>query len=254
MKNCSVCLVLSAVLLIGATEAAAVHSPTDNNPAPPKLEHGTCLVVELSKSLNAKKLQPGDKVTAKVIQAVVVNGKVVLPRGSKLIGNVTETKARSKEDPESRLGVIFAKALPKNGAEISLDAVVQALGPAQRSRVDQPETMLPPQIGPDNSNGIPQPMGAGRNGATGNSRGSYNAPQTQPVSVAMAPRVSAGTIPNQKEGLQENGMLSSGSRGIFSLPGLNLKFTGASQIPVITSIRDDVKLDSGVQMVLRVVR
>ncbi|HEV3040314.1 MAG TPA: hypothetical protein VHA33_21300 [Candidatus Angelobacter sp.] len=253
MKNCSACLVLSVALLIGAKEAAAVRSVTDTSPVT-KLETGTCLVVELSKSLNAKKLQPGDKVTAKVTQAVVVNGKVVIPRGAKLVGNVTETKARSKENPESRLGVVFAKALLKNGAEISLDAVVQALGPAQRSRVDLPDPMLPPQIGPDNSGGVPQPMGAGRQGATGNSRGSYNAPPTQPVSVAMAPRVSAGTIPNQKEGLQENGLLGSGSRGVFSLPGLKLKFTGAAQIPVITSVRDDIKLESGVQMVLRVAR
>src|SRR5438105_15400097 len=129
MKHCFAWIVLTAVLLSGAREAAAVRSARDTNSAVTKLDNGTCLVVELSKSLNAKKLQPGDRVTAKVIQAVVVNGKVVIPRGSKLVGNVTETKARSKGDPESRLAIIFAKVTVKNGADLSLAAVVQALAP-----------------------------------------------------------------------------------------------------------------------------
>jgi hypothetical protein len=254
MTNCFAWVVLSAVLLVGAKEAAAASPIPDTSPVVTKLDNGTCLVVELSKSLNAKKLHPGDRITAKVMQAVIVNGKVVIPRGSKLIGNVTEIKVRSKEDPESRLGIIFAKALMKNGVELSVDAVVQALAPAQRSRVDQPDPMLPPQIGPDNSSTVPQPVGANRASASGNSRGAPATPPTPPVSVALAPRVSAGTIPNPKEGLQENGLLSAGSRGIYGLPGLALRFTGTAQIPVITSFRDDVKLESGIQMVLRVAR
>jgi hypothetical protein len=217
-----------------------------------KLDSGTLVVAELSKSLNAKKLQPGDTVTAKVIQAVVVNGKVVIPQGSKLIGNVTETKTRSKEDPESRLGIIFAKAMIKNGAELSLDAIVQALAPARPSAVDRPDPMLPPQIGPDNASNAPQPVGGGRSGAMANQRGAPATPPVPNVSDSLAPRASAGTIPNPKQGLQENGMLSAGSKGIFGLRGLTLRFTGAAQIPVITSIREDVKLESGIQMVLKV--
>ena len=254
MKHCFAWIVLTAVLLSGAREAAAVRSARDTNSAVTKLDNGTCLVVELSKSLNAKKLQPGDRVTAKVIQAVVVNGKVVIPRGSKLVGNVTETKARSKGDPESRLGIIFAKVTVKNGAELSLDAVVQALAPAPPSRVDQPDPMPPPQIGPATGSNAPQPMGTNRNSAAGGGPKRTSATSSPNGSAALAPRAAIGTIPNPKAGRLGNGVLSSGSRGIFGLPGLTLRFTGAAQIPVISSVRDDVKLESGMQMVVRVAR
>jgi hypothetical protein len=254
MKNCFAWVVLPAVLLMGAREIAA-HSPVrDANPAVTKLDSGTCLVVELSTSLNAKKLQPGDRVTAKVIQAVIVGGKVVIPRGSKLIGNVTEAKARSKEYPESRLGIIFAKVMVKNGGELSLDAIVQALGPVQKTRADLPDAMLPPQLGRTNVSNTPEPMGTNRNSATAGARGASGTPPVPSIGTALTPGVSAGTIPNPKEGLQESGLLSSGSRGIYGLKGLTLKFTGTAQIPVISSVKDDIKLDSGIQMVLRVVR
>lgn len=253
MKNSLVWLVLSAGLLIGSNAAAAVGTDRDASPAVVRLDSGTCLIVELSKSLNAKKLQPGDKVTAKVIQAVVINGKVVIPRGSKLVGNVTETKVRSKEDPESRLGIIFGKAFMKNGAELPMGAVVQALGPTPRSLVDQPDPMLPPQLGPRNTSNVPSPLGSGRNTVTTAGRGAQGTSSSpQNISSSLSPSASRGTIPNPKEGIQENGMLSVGSRGVYRLPGLSLKFTGTSQIPVVTSLRDDVKLQSGIQMVLRV--
>ncbi len=253
MQNSLASFVLSAGLLMGGNAAASVTSDRDANPADVRLDSGTCLVVELSKSLNAKKLLAGDKVTAKVIQAVVINGKVVIPRGSKLVGNVTETKAHSKEDPESRLGIVFGKIMVKNGIEVPVGAVVQALGRAQRSRVDMPDPMLPPQIGPTNTSSVPTPVGSGRNSAQTSGRGSQGTSSTpQNISSSMAPSALRGTIPNPSEGIQENGILSVGSRGIYGLPGLRLKFTGTAQIPVVSSLRNDVKLESGIQMVLRV--
>lgn len=252
MRNGLASFILSASFLIGSN-ASALSSDQNTSAASIKLDGGTCLVAELSKSLNAKKLQPGDKVTAKVVQAVVVSGKVVIPRGSKLVGNVTETKARSKEDPESRLGIIFAKAMMKNGVEVPLRAVVQALGRAQRSRVDMPDPMLPPQQGPVVTSNVPAPMGSGRNSSQTSGRGAQGATMTpQTISASLAPSAGKGTIPNPREGIQENGLLSVGSRGIFGLPGLNLKFTGTAQIPVVSSFRGDVRLESGIQMVLRV--
>jgi hypothetical protein len=236
-----------------AKNANGANAP-DRKPASARLESGTVLVAELTKSLNAKKMEPGDKVTAKITQAVVVNGKVVLPLVAKLVGSLTETKARSKEDPESRLGIFFAKAMTKDGEEIPLEAVVQALARPRPSLVDKADPMLPPQIGPDNANNSMQPMGGSRSSATGNLRGAPVAPPTPNVSASLAPTLAAGTIPNPKGGPQENGMLSAGSRGIFGLQGLTLKFTGGAQIPVVASTQEDVKLENGTQIVLKVTR
>src|SRR5260370_20528704 len=93
------------------------------------LGSGTNIQAELTKSLDAKKAKAGDEVTAKVTQDVRSNGQVVIHKGSKLVGHVTEVKARSKEDSESRLGLAFDRAVLKNGEQVVLGAAVQALAP-----------------------------------------------------------------------------------------------------------------------------
>src|SRR6185312_15610974 len=62
------------------------------------LSSGTAMQAELTKSLDAKKAKPGDQVTAKLTQDVKQDGKVVLLKGSKLKGHVTEAQAKSKEN------------------------------------------------------------------------------------------------------------------------------------------------------------
>src|SRR5690348_6856799 len=56
----------------------------------------TALQVELTHSLDAKKAKPGDSVEAKLTQDVKANGKVVLHRGAKLVGHISEVQARGK--------------------------------------------------------------------------------------------------------------------------------------------------------------
>jgi hypothetical protein len=48
-------------------------------------------------------------------------------------------------------------------------------------------------------------------------------------------------------------VLGSGYHGVFGLPGLSLTSGTANQRPVITSIKNDVKLESGTQVVLKVI-
>src|ERR1043166_9298015 len=93
------------------------------------LSSGTTLQAELSKSLDAKKAKPGDEVSAKLTQDVKSNGKVVLHKGSKLVGHVTEAQARSKENAESKLGIVFDKAVLKGGQEVAFNSVIQAVAP-----------------------------------------------------------------------------------------------------------------------------
>jgi len=50
----------------------------------------------------------------------------VIPKGTKLVGHVTECKQRSKEQKESALGIVFDKAILKNGEEIPLNVTIRA--------------------------------------------------------------------------------------------------------------------------------
>src|SRR5438552_17113060 len=145
MMSYWIALVVAGALTAGATAQGTGASVSGNASASAKasgnaggnggnasssLSSGTNVQAELTKSLDAKKAKAGDEVTAKVTQDVKSNGQVVVRKGSKLIGHVTEAKARSQGESESRLGIAFDRAVLKDGQEIGFNAVVQALAPA----------------------------------------------------------------------------------------------------------------------------
>src|SRR5258707_13981127 len=90
---------------------------------------GTTVQAELTKSLDEKKAKSGDEVTARLTQDAKADGKVVMHKGTKLVGHVTEAQAKSKENAESKLGVVFDKAVLKGGQEMSCRGVIQDLEP-----------------------------------------------------------------------------------------------------------------------------
>jgi hypothetical protein len=51
----------------------------------------------LEKGVDARKNKVGDEVTAKTTENVKAGGQIAVPRGSKIVGHVTEAKARTKE-------------------------------------------------------------------------------------------------------------------------------------------------------------
>src|SRR6185437_7460655 len=122
------------------------------------LASGTTLQAALTKPVDAKKAKPGDRVTAKLTQDVKSNGHVVLHKGSKLVGHVTEAQARGKGQAESKLGIVFDQAQLKGGEEASINAVIQALAPPARA------TAL---AGADEAGSLPAPMGGGAPAAGG---------------------------------------------------------------------------------------
>ncbi len=76
-------------------------------------------IVELSKSIDSKKLKDGDEVDAKLLSDVHSSDNVTYPRGTKVVGHVTQSKARSKGDPDSSLAISFDKISRASGdAEI----------------------------------------------------------------------------------------------------------------------------------------
>src|SRR5712671_4482949 len=95
------------------------------------LASGAAMNATLSQPVDAKKNKPGDQVTAKTTEATKSEGKVVIPKGSKLVGHVTECKPRSKDEKESSLGIVFDKAILKNGEEVPLNISIRALAAAQ---------------------------------------------------------------------------------------------------------------------------
>lgn len=78
------------------------------------LDSGTRIDGQLQGSVDVKKSRVGDQVVLKTTKDVKQDGRTVVPKGSKLLGRVTEVTQKSKQNGGSRLGMIFDRLEGKN--------------------------------------------------------------------------------------------------------------------------------------------
>src|SRR5882672_11492295 len=117
------------------TDAKASHKASvagDNGQASTanQLAAGSTVQAELTKPVDVRKNKPGDEVVAKTTQDVKSDGHVVLPKGSKIVGRVTQAQARDKGkgQEESQLGMAFDHAILKDGTQVPAAFTIQAIG------------------------------------------------------------------------------------------------------------------------------
>ena len=224
------------------------------------LSSGTTVNAALTQSVDAKKNKSGDQVTAKTTQAVKSEGKVIIPKGSKLIGHVTQCKARSKEEKQSAMGIVFDRAILKSGTEIPLNVTIQAIAAAQSAAsASEGADDFGSSAGAGAMGSARAAGGGALGGVTGtagaatgavtntaaNLGGTATGAVNSTVNAAGAARGSVG-------GLNAAGQLTSNSQGVFGLNGLNLNSAASSstQGSLITSSSRNVHLDSGTQLLL----
>ncbi len=101
---------------------------TSSPEAPAATGHGA-FPVKVIKTLDSSKLKEGDPVEVEMANSIKLPDGTVVPKGSKVIGHVTASKARSKGDPDSELTIAFEKLAVINGKELPLKGMVQAVFP-----------------------------------------------------------------------------------------------------------------------------
>ena len=88
------------------------------------LDSATNVSGELQSTLDAKHAQVGDQVILKTTKAIKQNGETVIPKGSSLVGHVTEVQQRTKGNAMSKLGLVFDRVEGKNlSADIAATVV-----------------------------------------------------------------------------------------------------------------------------------
>src|SRR4051812_11009840 len=75
-----------------ASSRASSKTSVSKNGGDAVLQSGTQLSGQLQNSLDVQKAKVGDQVVLKTTSAVKENGRVVVDRGSRLIGRVTEVQ------------------------------------------------------------------------------------------------------------------------------------------------------------------
>jgi hypothetical protein len=201
--------------------------------------------VELTKAIDAKKAKSGDEVVARVTMDLKTNsGDVVVPKDTKVVGHVTEAQTRSKEQKDSQVGIIFDRAVMKNGGEMQMPMSIQAIIAPQN-----------PNSNANNNNeqSAPTPSsnasGASSNGGRAPGMGGGGTPPP-------APSASTGsnTPTDASTGANAHEPITGKTEGVVGLRDLKLATTApdASQGSVVSSEKNNVKLESGTFMLLRV--
>lgn len=241
MKIYPIAVAFGSLLAAGNSAQIAVP-PLSATPA------DLSVVAQIDKGLNTRKLKVGDKVSAKVIQDALAGGRILVPRDSKLIGHVAEVVSPTKDDPESRLAVVFDRVDLSGGKTSLIHGVIQAIARPL------PDPFLDAIMGSSSS-----PYAGGQNGHPVNTpAGQSNTPT--PIITSGRTMTGAGALEQRERELESAGVqtpqgglpagaLSSASRGVFGLPGLFLATTRV--IPCIVSVGHNVELKSGTQVVLR---
>ena len=231
-----------------AQTAPATGQPSS---AGPMLAPGTIIGAELSKGVDAKKAKVGQEVTAKSLGDLRDNnGNLVIPRGSKLVGHVTEVKAASKQEPQSTLAIIFDKVQVKHGKEskeIGMHAAIQALEQPPRSFGLQEQQ---PSAGA--GGGAPSAGGPAGGGGMGPAGSGGARPGGSP-SQGQSPEMGGGDMGGGQQGGGAP-TLNANSHGVIGIPNLTLSPEATpTQGSVLNSSKGNVKLDGGTMMVLRVI-
>lgn len=223
-------IAIFALLILSSVLAPAQSSST----APDfKIAPGTIIPTELTKSIDSKKVKEGDPVVVKLSVDMLSGGTIIVPRDSKFVGHVTEAKVRGKDKSESTLGIVFDRLILKNGQELPLQAIVQAVGPPLVVNMRGPADQNPGAYGNSNTN-----------------PGGYAAHQT--MGAPRSPANPDGTPGSDDQPGNFGGVqpLPANATGVLGMPGLTLRDTSSASSVLVTE-KKNVKLDSGTQLLLR---
>ncbi len=83
----------------------------------------------LEKLVHPKRVKVGDAVVARMTDPTTLKDGTELPKGTKILGKVTEVKVKADKEGPSKLGVLFDKAQLKDGKEMLITMALVSVAP-----------------------------------------------------------------------------------------------------------------------------
>lgn len=222
---------------------------------------------ELQDKLDSKSAKQGDSVVLKTREDVKTPDGTAIPKGSKLVGHVTNVQPRGEGKENSQITLQFDRAEVKGGPSLPIESVLESVAPsAGDSTMDNNNGVSPMQQAPGSAsapstapNASNAPNGGSTPGMTSNNGTSQNTQNDHP-GLAAAP---TAQTPNQNaaNNMPAPGSIVARSGNVAirttSIPGVlvanNISgqpFSNASGM--LLGARRDIKLDGGTQMVVGV--
>ena len=226
-------------------QTAPTQSPAPPAGAPTRIAPGSVIPVSLTKTIDAKKAKTGDEVVAKVTQDMKsTSGEVLVPKDTKVMGHVTEAQPRNKEQKESQVGIVFDRAVMKDGSAMQIPMSIQAIIGEQGNDQNNDQNG-----GGGNSGATVRSSSPGATGGTRSGMGG-SAPAPAPSSTSTG-----DNLPNSAPtGKNSRPPITAQTEGVVGISDLKLNPTAsnAAEGSVVSSDKNNVKLESGTMILLRV--
>jgi hypothetical protein len=222
-----------------ATGSPAAPTAMNQPAGQHRIAPGSVIPVQLTKTIDAKKAKPGDEIVAKVTMDLkTTSGEVMIPKDTKVMGRVTEAQARSKEQKESQVGIAFDRAVLKDG-EIPLPMSIQAV-------------IAPPSNNANNGGGVDQSAPAGAGTSANSTMDSGQRPTGAGAAQPQTQSPPTGSIDAQSQS-GPSPAINGNTQGVVGISNLKLEpAQNATQGSVLSSEKNNVKVESGTMLLLRV--
>lgn len=107
-----------------STAAATASIPAGNTAA---ASQSTDVAAELTQKIDSRNAKAGDAVVARTTSAAQLTDGTKLPRGTRLLGKVTEAQPKSAVQHDGHLAFAFDRAVLRDGRQIPIHAVLQSI-------------------------------------------------------------------------------------------------------------------------------
>jgi hypothetical protein len=222
---------------------------------------------ELQDKLDSKSAKQGDSVVVKTKEDLKFPGGADIPKGSKLIGHVTNVQARADGKENSQIAIQFDRAELKGGQNMAIESVIRSVSPAQETPSDN---TVPGSYGASQGvQGTPgqgteagtAPSASGMSGSNGGTNPESNHPGLATNTTAQPGGTDQTTSTRASTGMPAPGSILARNGNVAiratSIPGVllandinGLPFTNASGM--LLGARRDIHLDGGTEMVVAV--
>lgn len=213
---------------------------------------------ELENKLDSKSARQGDSVVLKTREDVKTPSGTDIPKGSKLVGHVTNVQPRGEGKENSQITLQFDRAELKGGQSLPIESVLESVAPSAGDSTMNNNGMSPMPSSPGTASmpnngsapGTPNATNSGANQSAVNDH-----PGMSPAPGAQSSDQTPGNhLPAPGSIVARNGNVAIRTT---SIPGVlvanNISgqpFSNASGM--LLGARRDIKLDGGTQMVVAV--
>jgi hypothetical protein len=120
---------IACLLCAVAGSQVQVQPQASSSPAP---HFDNRVFAQFDKLVHVKRVKPGDVVTAHLTAPAALRDGTELPKGSKLVGRITDLKVKANKEGPSKLGLLFTSVVLKDGQEIPVQMALVTVAPHSR--------------------------------------------------------------------------------------------------------------------------